>query len=226
MADARWIFAYGSLVWRPSFPFERRAPASIRGFARRFWQGSPDHRGVPEAPGRVVTLTRAPGVRCEGVAYRVAAREWPAVVEGLDRRESGGFERLEVPLEWEGPPARALVYVAWPHNPNFLGPAPAREIAEQVQRSRGQSGPNSEYVLELADALAELGVEDPHVREIAALLGAALPGPSRSGARSVAGWPGGRAARGLSGPGAPDPRRCATGRPRPRRPPGPCRRRR
>lgn len=174
MSDGvRWIFGYGSLVWRPAFPFEERVPASIAGWARRFWQGSPDHRGVPEAPGRVVTLVAEPGARCGGLAYRVRPGHWPAVLEALDLRESGGFERLRLPLRFAEPgrdPVEALVYVAGPGNPNYLGPAPSAEIARQVGASAGASGPNAEYVLRLDVSLRALGAPDDHVAEIAALL--------------------------------------------------------
>src|SRR5581483_11846825 len=67
---AMWIFAYGSLIFRPDFPWIERRRAFVRGWARRFWQGSPDHRGVPEAPGRVVTLVARDGF-CGGCAYRI-----------------------------------------------------------------------------------------------------------------------------------------------------------
>jgi cation transport regulator ChaC len=78
MREALWIFGYGSLVWRPSFPFAERRGAWIDGFARRFWQGSTDHRGVPGAPGRVVTLEPDARARCFGVAYRVDDEGVPA----------------------------------------------------------------------------------------------------------------------------------------------------
>jgi cation transport regulator ChaC len=42
----RCVFGYGSLVWRPAFPHVERRPACLHGWARRFWQGSPDHRGA------------------------------------------------------------------------------------------------------------------------------------------------------------------------------------
>ena len=171
MREELWIFGYGSLVWRPAFPFAERRGAWIDGFARRFWQGSIDHRGVPGAPGRVVTLEPEPNARCFGVAYRIADEETPRVLEGLDHRERGGYERRRLPLFFtDGAVAHGLVYVATPDNPNYLGPAPLEAIAAQVACARGPSGPNAEYVLRLAGALRELAAEDEHVFALERLL--------------------------------------------------------
>ncbi len=174
-SENHWIFGYGSLMWRPEFPYRRRLAGFVDGWARRYWQGSTDHRGVPEAPGRVVTLTPAPRQRCWGVAYRVAPDEWERVTGSLDHRERGGFDRMEFAVAFrdrDRPPVRALVYVATERNPNYLGPAPDAEIAAQIRRARGPSGPNVEYALELAAALRRLRVEDGHVFAIADLLAA------------------------------------------------------
>lgn len=168
----RWIFGYGSLVWRPAFEHLEARPAALDGWARRFWQGSTDHRGVPGAPGRVVTLVREPGARCVGVAYRVSEHTFDEVIGALDHREKGGYERhaVELALLPDEQRAPSLVYVAGPSNPNYLGPAEADAIVRQIARARGPSGANDEYLLRLDEALRALGAEDPHVAELAARL--------------------------------------------------------
>jgi cation transport regulator ChaC len=165
-----WIFAYGSLIFRPSFPYLTRRVAFLPGWARRFWQGSPDHRGVPEAPGRVVTLVPTEAEICGGCAYQLDPTIAPEVLEALDMREQAGFERLHRDI-LDAPNgsvfAEALVYIAGAANPHFLGPLDERDIAAWVRRSQGPSGANAEYVLRLSEALVELGVRDPHVEAIA-----------------------------------------------------------
>jgi cation transport regulator ChaC len=166
-----WVFGYGSLVWRPAFPHAERVPAVLEGFERRFWQGSTDHRGVPGAPGRVVTLIEQAGARCAGVAYRVPDEQRDEVLRGLDHREKGGYERRTVALQTErGELPGALVYWAGPGNPNWLGEAPAAEIARQVHSSAGPSGPNDEYVVELCRALQRMDERDDHCFAILAEL--------------------------------------------------------
>jgi glutathione-specific gamma-glutamylcyclotransferase len=172
-----WIFGYGSLVWRPAFPFVERRAGFVRGWARRFWQASTDHRGVPDDPGRVVTLVADPAARCFGVAYRVAPADLDAVLAGLDHREKGGYRRVVVDVHAASGAMlpRALMYLATEDNPNYVGPAPLPEIAARVRRCVGPSGPNTEYVLRLAEALRGLGAppeEDAHVFELAALIAA------------------------------------------------------
>jgi len=179
-AGETWIFGYGSLIWKAGFHHLGSRPAFVRGWARRFWQGSTDHRGVPRAPGRVVTLVEAPGETCWGRAYLLDPSSRDAVLAHLDHREKGGYERLELPLYFsEGHHVPGLVYHATADNPNFLGETGMTDLARQVLASHGPSGPNTEYVLRLEEALAEMGAHDTHVTELAdavrCLLGCQLP---------------------------------------------------
>ncbi|RUO42472.1 gamma-glutamylcyclotransferase [Idiomarina aquatica] len=158
-----WLFGYGSLIYKVDFPFVERRPAYIEGWSRRFWQGSHDHRGTPERPGRVLTLIETPGERCTGMAYRVS----PDVFEHLDHREKNGYLRFFTPLTFaNGEQQQGLVYIATEDNAAFLGPADEAVIAKHIAESEGPSGKNSEYLLKLADGLRELGVIDPHVEKI------------------------------------------------------------
>ncbi|MDR7049869.1 cation transport regulator ChaC [Duganella sp. 3397] len=91
-----WLFGYGSLIYKADFPYLQRRPASIANWTRRFWQGSHDHRGTPEAPGRVVTLIEAPGAICHGMAYLIT----PEVFAHLDHREKNGYLRLATPISF------------------------------------------------------------------------------------------------------------------------------
>ena len=165
--EAIWLFGYGSLIYKVDFPYLEKRPAAIQGWARRFWQASHDHRGTPEAPGRVVTLVKQPGVTCRGMAYRVS----PDVFEHLDVREKNGYLRFKTPMTFDdGSQAEGLVYIATEDNEAFLGDAPAADIARQIASAHGPSGPNSEYLLRLAASLRELGAECEHTFAIEACL--------------------------------------------------------
>jgi len=162
------VFGYGSLIYKVDFPYLEREPSSIVGWQRRFWQGSHDHRGTPRSPGRVVTLIPAPDVVCRGMAYLIEHD----VFEHLDHREKNGYERypVRVSLDTSGLTVDGLVYVAAEDNHAYLGPADLADVASHISRAHGPSGSNTDYLLQLADALRQLGDDDPHVYALEALL--------------------------------------------------------
>jgi glutathione-specific gamma-glutamylcyclotransferase len=165
-----WIFGYGSLIWRPDFEFEEAKKVCLDGWERVFSQGSPDHRGTPEAPGRVVTLRRNPEASCWGRAYRVRAAVRDAILARLDHREQGGYERVTITLRsamsgearFEG-----MTYVAPPGNPHDLGLDSLASMVDQIAGAHGPSGPNRDYILRLQEALELMDVHDPCVSIIA-----------------------------------------------------------
>lgn len=163
-AGTHWVFGYGSLIYKVDFPYRRREVATIEDWARRFWQGSHDHRGTPGAPGRVATLIPSPGSVCRGMAYRVD----PDVFEHLDHREKNGYERhrVRMTLLESVKVVTGTLYVASRDNHAFLGPTDPEAMARHIAGARGPSGSNRDYLLELAAALRRIGEEDEHVADL------------------------------------------------------------
>jgi len=181
--DEFWLFGYGSLIWKPPPHFDRRIPGWVTGYVRRFWQASQDHRGTPEAPGRVVTLIErsywetlrdhhdsAPD-KVWGTAYRIAADWVDEAKHYLDIREINGYTIHYTPFHPAdgSPPIRTLVYIGTPDNDQFTGPQDVQALAEHIYRSEGPSGLNKDYLWGLERALDELSPEsgDEHVTDLA-----------------------------------------------------------
>jgi cation transport regulator ChaC len=185
--DLIWVFGYGSLIWRPAMAYVARRAGRLDGWGRRFWQASTDHRGTTSAPGRVLTLVESEGV-VWGMAYAIDRAAWPQTEADLELREQQGYARLTVDIglaagEQAGHPVETvagLMYVATPANPYFIGPEPLEMTADVVLRSRGPSGSNVDYVLELDRTLAAMGASDPEVSALAERVRVDRPRPTHA----------------------------------------------
>ncbi|KAF0694344.1 Aste57867_14755 [Aphanomyces stellatus] len=182
----------GSIVWKTDFPIEDSFFGYVDGWHRRFWQGSPDHRGVPGALGRVVTLIHSNDMpqfadrdphydasapaKTWGRIYRVPKDEVPAILAQLDHREKAGYDRAEVDVHCaDGNVRRALVFIATPDNTDFLGPAPLPDMAHEIATRVGPSGPNVEYFLNLCRCMRDINVVDKHLDDLERLVLDAVP---------------------------------------------------
>ena len=170
--NGAWVFGYGSILWNPGFPYKTKTTCFIRGWERRFWQASSDHRGTPSFPGRVATLIQKKYSRCWGVAYNIHQQDENETLQSLDIREKNGYERTAViATSLLGSSFDCLTYVAGPSNRYYAKGEPLTSIARQIEIARGPSGTNTEYIILMVQELRKLGVYDQHVEAIWKKLG-------------------------------------------------------
>lgn len=169
--DTRWVFGYGSLMWRPGFAHTDREPAHLIGLHRSLCVYSYVHRGTPNRPGLVLGLNH--GGACRGVAFKVADADWPDVVAYLRDREQVTNVYLErvrpirVGADGASRIVRALCYVVDRRHEQYAGDLPLETMLEMIPVSIGQSGPNTEYVLNTVAHLEEIGVADTKLYALA-----------------------------------------------------------
>jgi cation transport protein ChaC len=161
MAYERWVFGYGSLMWRPGFEFIERAAATLHGRRRAFCIFSVHHRGTYERPGLVLGL--APGGATRGAAFRVAEADWPQVYAYLIEREQPTETYIEarraVRLA-DGRRVEALVFLSDIRHAQWAGALSLERQAELIAGARGLSGRNVDYLRDLVSHLREEGIRD------------------------------------------------------------------
>ncbi|MEM7058761.1 MAG: gamma-glutamylcyclotransferase [Pseudomonadota bacterium] len=170
-----WVFAYGSLIWKPGFDYLERRIARLDGFVRRFGLTSKHYRGTPEFPGLVLGLDWSPGDQCTGVALRVCPTKEQSVREYLAERELVSYAYFEtlypVTLLDDGPgqgEARdAICYILDRSHEQYRGDMDPADQAKIIAQAVGPSGPNSEYLLNTLAKLEELGIDDAPLSQMA-----------------------------------------------------------
>jgi cation transport protein ChaC len=172
-----WVFAYGSLMWRPNFVYEEKSHALLQGAHRALCVYSVVHRGVHSAPGLVLGLDK--GGRCEGIVFRVPKHLVQDTRLYLRRRENmtNTYDAVKKPvklLDASGRTVSALCFLVNRHHPQYAGDLPLEMQAYLVRRSTGASGANIDYVINTVEHLRELGVHDGRLEHLMALLGHSL----------------------------------------------------
>jgi len=168
--DDFWVFAYGSLMWRPGFDFLERVPARLIGLHRALCVYSFVHRGTPERPGLVLGLDR--GGMCRGIAFRVAAAAREETAAYLRAREQVTTVYLEtmrrIELEEEKRRrVRALCFTVDRSHVQYAGRLTLAECLHHVRQGHGRSGANRDYVLETVRALEALGYRESDLHLLA-----------------------------------------------------------
>lgn len=165
--DDVWVYAYGSLIWRPDFDFVERRLATLHGHHRALCLWSRVNRGTPECPGLVFALDR--GGSCRGVVYRVAGASIPDFFPKLWEREmsTGAYAPRWINCSTEQGPVKALVFVMNRDNPGYIPTLPEPEVLAIIRRASGINGPCTDYVIQTAQALKAAGIRDARLEKIA-----------------------------------------------------------
>lgn len=170
-----WVFGYGSLMWRPDFPFLERQKATVSGYHRAFCIKSTHYRGTAARPGLVLGLDR--GRNCVGVAFRIASSEAASVVGYLRKRELiyGVYREAHIPaLVHRNGVAEtivALTYIAERLHPAYAGCLPTAKQALIVRGAQGASGANLDYVINTIRHLRMLGIREAELERLIVLAG-------------------------------------------------------
>ena len=159
-----WVFGYGSLLWNPGFPVAHSELATLHGYARSFCMSSIHHRGTEEHPGLVLALDEQAEAHCKGLALAVEGGHEDRTLHELRERElisSAYVERmLDVHLD-NGDVVNAVTYVIDAHHVQYCGGMPLEEQAQIIAHAIGGRGPNTEYLYNTTEHLAEIGLHDP-----------------------------------------------------------------
>jgi cation transport protein ChaC len=163
-----WVFAYGSLLWNPLFPFHEARPATLYGVHRRFCLWSKASRGTCDEPGLVLGLE--PGGSCRGVVYRLPEAEVRAELTLLWRREmvTGSYHPRWMRVRAGAKTLTALAFVVDRQHAQYAGHLSMREQARVLSCAAGAFGSSADYLEHTRVALITHGIVDPYLEALAA----------------------------------------------------------
>lgn len=162
-----WLFAYGSLIWRPECPSIEMERGRIHGYHRGLYLWSRIHRGTQERPGLVFGLDR--GGSCAGVAFRLSRGELGCHLKSLWQREmpDGSYRPAWVPCHLKsGRTVLALAFVLKREQANYAGPLPDHVIRDVFATAYGHCGSTFDYVAQTAEALRAQRMPDKRLEQL------------------------------------------------------------
>lgn len=171
-----WLFAYGSLLWNPTFEHVETRLARVSGWHRRFCLWTRLGRGTPEQPGLMLGLER--GGSCGGVAYRVAASAIECELDLVWRREmvTGAYRPTWLRARTADGPVDAIAFTIEHGHKRYAGKLPEATVAAILAHACGPLGTGSDYLHRTAVTLAGLGIPDRRLDRLCDLVDAQLDG--------------------------------------------------
>ncbi|MEZ5646845.1 MAG: gamma-glutamylcyclotransferase [Burkholderiaceae bacterium] len=155
-----WVFAYGSLIWRPDFEVAEQRLAQVHGYSRSLHMWSRVNRGTPERPGLVFALTA--GGSCQGLALRVPHERVEGLMPTLWAREMPNpvYDPKWLLCRTSQGHVRALAFTLSRHSPNYTGHLSEAQYRDIFAHSRGRYGTTLDYARQTLQGLRAHGIED------------------------------------------------------------------
>jgi glutathione-specific gamma-glutamylcyclotransferase len=164
-AGAIWIFAYGSLIWKPEVDHVEEQIGVARGWHRSFCFRMDRYRGTKEKPGLMMALDR--GGQCQGVLFRLAQDNPKDTLRKLFRREFTIKPANSVPrwikVETENGPLNAIAFVMNRQSPLYVGRLTFDQVAEVLATACGGGGSGAEYLHNTVTHLAARDIYDSYL---------------------------------------------------------------
>jgi cation transport protein ChaC len=174
--EALWVFAYGSLIWKPDFDAVEARVSSTKGWHRSFCLRMTRWRGSVKQPGLMLALKR--GGYCKAMVFRLDDSDRLAQIRRMLRREIGTLEDAAA-IRWirvhtENGPVRALVFWADPKGAYVTSKLPLETVGTILARACGHRGSCAEYLYLTVKHLEARGIRDSNLWKLQKLVASEL----------------------------------------------------
>ena len=169
LADSElWVFGYGSLIWNPALNYEEQRRCSIKGFEKKFCFWTTLSRGTVDCPGLMMGLV--PGGNCNGVAFRIDARNAVTELDVLFRREMSYYVYKPTWIEAQcfetNNTFKILTFVVDKENHRFVNNLSIDDTVRIIATAQGPLGRNCDYLFQLSEKMHELGFEESELEDL------------------------------------------------------------
>ncbi len=167
-----WLFAYGSLIWKPELDHVEVRKGTAKGWHRSFCFRIERFRGTKEQPGLMMSLDR--GGQCQGVVFRLPPDDLEEQLGKLVRREITVKPPNNIPrwvtVETEQGSLSAIASVMNRQSRFYMCKLPPEEVAEVLAKACGHWGSGAEYLHNTVANLEEHGIRDRNLWHLQALV--------------------------------------------------------
>ncbi len=161
-----WVFAYGSLIWKPDFGYAERRPAMVHGWHRALKMWSRVNRGTPERPGLVFGMLS--GGCCRGMVFRIARQEARDALVRLWAREmiTAVYDPRWLACHTAQGPVSALAFTLSRRSPNHTGELSEEQYRAIFAEATGIYGTTLDYADRTLEELKRLNIRDRRLEQL------------------------------------------------------------